>query len=93
MPAHATSVKLDHSEKARLQALADSRKRSTHFLMREAITSYLAREEKRAAMLAEAVQSWNEYQDTGLHVTLDELEGWAERLDSDPDAPLPECHP
>ena len=44
-----TSIKLDDALKARLQKLGAARRRSVHWLMREAIAEYVAREEQRAA--------------------------------------------
>ena len=44
-----TSIKLDHATKARLQQLADAQRRSVHWLMREAIAEFVAREEQKAA--------------------------------------------
>jgi predicted transcriptional regulator len=43
-----TSIKLDDALKARLQKLGAARRRSVHWLMREAIAEYVAREEQGA---------------------------------------------
>ncbi len=40
-----SSCKIDEDIKARLKRLADSRQRTSHWLMREAISQYVAREE------------------------------------------------
>ena len=45
MGATTTSIKLDDQLKARLKQLALARRRSAHWLMREAIAEYLDREE------------------------------------------------
>lgn len=42
-----TSLKLDAEIKARLQRLAQARRRSSHWLMRGAIQQYAEREERR----------------------------------------------
>ena len=42
-----TSLKLDAEIKTRLQQLAQARRRSSHWLMREAIEQYVEREERR----------------------------------------------
>ena len=86
----AVAVKLDDDERARLAALAVTKKRTPHYLMREAIRAYLIREEERASFIKDAQDAWNEYQRTGKHVTLEDLEAWAERLESDPSEPLPQ---
>jgi predicted transcriptional regulator len=48
MAATTTSIKLDDALKARLQKLGAAQRRSVHWLMREAIAEYVAREEQRA---------------------------------------------
>ncbi|MHC1550718.1 type II toxin-antitoxin system RelE/ParE family toxin [Phyllobacterium sp. K27] len=44
-----TSLKLDDELKGRVQHLAESRRRTSHWIMREAIAQYVEREEKREA--------------------------------------------
>lgn len=88
----ATSVKLDLDLQERLQQLATARQRSAHWLMREAIKQYVEREEARESFKNEALASWAHYQETGLHLTGDEVSAWLKALASDPDAELPECH-
>lgn len=85
----AVAIKLDDDERARLAALAITKKRTPHYLMREAIRAYLIREEERASFIKDAQDAWNEYQRTGKHVTLEDMEAWAERLESDPSQLLP----
>lgn len=91
--AHAptTSVKLDPGLKTRLQRLADARRRSQHWLMCEAIEQYVAREERRQQFHNEALASWAEYQETGLHLTGAEVDAWLARLEAgeDADPPIP----
>jgi hypothetical protein len=43
----AISVKIDDELKNRVQHLAETRQRSAHWIMREAITHYVAREEAK----------------------------------------------
>ena len=43
------AIKIDEDIKARVKRLADARQRTSHWLMREAITQYVDREEKREA--------------------------------------------
>ncbi|OWT63873.1 CopG family ribbon-helix-helix protein [Candidimonas nitroreducens] len=58
--AAATSIKLDDELKGRVQQLADARQRSSHWIMREAIKQYVAREEKREAFRQDALHAWEE---------------------------------
>jgi len=90
--ATATSIKLDDDLKERVQHLASARRRTPHWIMREAIAQYIEREEKREAFKQDALRAWEDYQRTGLHLTLDEADAWLERLEAGEDAELPKCH-
>jgi predicted transcriptional regulator len=74
------SLKLAPGERERLAALAAARKRTSHYLMREAVSEYLGREEARQSFRDEAARAWQDYKDTGLHVTQDEVDTWVESL-------------
>ena len=91
MATKVVSIKLDETDQDRLASLAEARNRSSHFLMREAISEYLEREEKRAAFIKEAESAWEHYQATGEHVTLDEMDTWANKLEANPELPAPQC--
>ena len=72
----ATSVKLDDELKGRIQHLAHVRHRSPHWIMREAIRDYVEREEAREGLKQEALASWTAYQETGRHLTNQEVNDW-----------------
>jgi predicted transcriptional regulator len=86
------SIKLDADERSRLSALAAARKRSSHFLMREAVREYLTREELRQDFSDEAEQAWADYEQTGLHVTHAEMEAWAKSLGTRRPKRFPKWH-
>jgi len=88
----ATSIKLDDALKGRVQQLAEVRRRSSHWIMREAIAQYVEREEKREAFRQDAIRAWDEYQKTGLHLTLEEADAWLAKLQAGEDAEPPKCH-
>ncbi|MDK2770313.1 MAG: CopG family ribbon-helix-helix protein [Sphingomonas sp.] len=90
--AAATSIKLDDALKGRVQHLAEVRRRSSHWIMREAIAQYVEREEKREAFRQDALRAWDEYQQTGLHLTLEEADAWLAKLEAGEDAEPPKCH-
>jgi predicted transcriptional regulator len=90
--ATATSIKLDDELKGRVQHLADARRRTSHWIMREAISQYVEREEKREAFKRDALRAWDEYQRTGLHLTFEEADAWLAKLEAGEDAEIPECH-
>jgi predicted transcriptional regulator len=87
-----TSLKLEAETKARLQRLATARRRSAHWLMREAIEQYVDREERRERLRQDALAAWAEYQATGLHVAAEEADRWLARLESGEDAEPPAPH-
>ena len=87
-----TSVKLDVGTKDRIKQLADSRKRTSHWVMQEAIQQYLDKEEKRDQFRRETIAAWNDYQETGLHITADETVAWLDTWGTDNEAKAPVCH-
>ncbi len=87
-----TTVKLDIEMKERVQRLAEARRRSSHWILREAVEEYVTREEKREQSRQDAVTAWEHYQRTGLHVTEEEADAWLAKLEAGEDAPIPECH-
>ncbi len=86
------TVKLSSSDRDRIAALASTKKRTPHYLMKEAILDYVRREESRQNFINAAEASFEHYKETGLHVTLDELNAWSEEVQTHPAAPLPACH-
>ena len=91
-PISPTPVKLDPELKGRLKRLATARHRAPHWLMREAIAQYVDREEKRQALHHDAVAAWNEFEETGLHVTGNEVMAWLMTWGTDDEVPAPACH-
>jgi predicted transcriptional regulator len=88
----AVSVKLDDALKDRIRALAESKQRSAHWIMREAIEAYVSREEKRRSFIADAEESWRDFQETGLHLTGDEVSAWLSTWGTEDETDAPECH-
>jgi predicted transcriptional regulator len=74
------SLKLGDEERSRLAVLAAARKRSSHYLMREAVREYLTREEARQSFRDEADKAWRDYEKTGLHATQAEVDAWVDSL-------------
>ena len=86
------SIKLDAEERARLSALATARKRSSHYLMREAVREYLTREELRQAFADDAEKARLDYKKTGLHVTHAEFDAWVRSLGTRRPKRFPKWH-
>jgi predicted transcriptional regulator len=87
-----TSLKLESELKERVQRLAAARRRSAHWVMREAVEQYVSREEKREQLRQDALSAWNHYQTTGLHATAEEADAWLAKLEAGENAESPECH-
>jgi predicted transcriptional regulator len=87
-----TSVKLDDDLKGRVQNLAAARRRTSHWIMREAIAQYVEREEKREVLRQDTLKAWEEFQATGLHATAEEVEKWLSSWGTENELPAPECH-
>ena len=77
MPATAVSVKLTDEEKSRLAAVAKRTKRSSHYVLRQALLSHLRAMENRLDFIAEAEESWRDYRKTGLYISAEAMEKWA----------------
>lgn len=90
--AFTTSLKLDPELRDRLRRLAEARPRMPHWLMREAIAQYLAREEARERLRADALAAWAEYEATRRRATGEAVDAWLARLEAgEADAAPPEC--
>lgn len=88
----ATSIKIDNDLKLRIQQLACARQRSAHWIMREALSQYVEREEARENFKQEALASWQAYQDNGQHLTGSETRAWLKTWGTEDAAQLPKCH-
>jgi predicted transcriptional regulator len=87
-----TSLKLDPVTKDRVQRLASARRRTAHWIMREAVEQYVEREEKREQLRQDALAAWNHYQTTGLHLTGAEADAWLAKLEAGKRTAPPKCH-
>lgn len=88
----ATSLKIDDTLKGRVKHLASQHRRSSHWIMLEAIQQYVEREEARENFKQEALVSWAAYQDTGRHLTGQEVRTWLKTRGTEGEKAVPECH-
>ena len=88
----ATSLKIEQELRERVQNLANLRDRSAHWIMREAIRQYVEREEARESFKQEAIASWIAYQETGQHLTGDEVRTWLDQWGTEAETDLPKSH-
>jgi predicted transcriptional regulator len=86
------SVKIDDGFRQRLNDLATLRKRSTHAIAKEALEIYVGREEAKERFNQDALQAWNDYQETGLHVTEKAAMDWIASWGTPEELPVPVAH-
>ena len=84
--------KLDNADRDRMASRATAKKRTPHYLMKEAILDHVKKEEARQNFIAAADSSVEHYKGTGLHVTLDEFSRWVDQVQETAAAPVPACH-
>jgi predicted transcriptional regulator len=87
-----TSLEIDDDLKSRVQQLASQRQRSAHWIMLEAIKQYVDREEAHESFKQDALASWSAYQETGRHLTGQEVRTWLSTWGADDEEAMPDCH-
>ena len=86
------SMKLDDELNARIHRLADDRKRSPQSIVQEAVQQYVEKEEATSAREREALEALRDYQETGLHLTGEEVDAWLATWGTEHEVDAPECH-
>lgn len=88
------SIRLDNELENRIQRLAGTtRHRSLHWIIREAIREYVEREEAIIEQFEqEALASWESYEETGQHLTGQEIYHWLDTWGADKETVVPPCH-
>ena len=87
-----TALRLEPDLKHRADALAEAEHRSLSAVVRDALQMFLGKREAEQTEIREAIASWDEYQQTGLHVTGDEMSAWLRTWGTDDESEPPECH-
>ena len=87
-----TTVKIDPEMHERMKRLAARRRRTKQWLMRDAIREYVEREEARDASLQQARDVWQEYRETGLHASAEEVLAWLDTWGGESETAAPACH-
>jgi predicted transcriptional regulator len=86
------SIRFPGDLKNRIQSLAATQQRSTNALVIQAVEAFVDRAEKRESLRQEGIAAWEEYKRTGLHLTQEELEAWADKISQGERMPMPKCH-
>lgn len=88
----AVTIKLDVADRDRIATLAFAKKRTPHYLMKEAILEYVKKEEARQNFITAAESSFEHYKETGQHITLEEFSAWVDQVQKTPGTTVPACH-
>ena len=86
------AIKLDQDMRDRLKRLAAAKGRSPHWMLRQAVSQFVEREEFREVFRAAGLQAWHQYQGTGLNVTHDDADAWLACLQAGEEAAVPQGH-
>ena len=78
-------IRLDEDTQNRLKRLGDSRDRSPHYLMKEAVETYLAQEEAVEAENDLLKKRWESFELTGETISHDDIKAWAKTLSKSAD--------
>ena len=80
MASNTVGIRLDEETQARLKKLGRNRDRSPHYLMKEAVETYLAREEAIEAEKALTRARWQKFELTGEALSHDDVKDWVKSL-------------
>ena len=73
-------VKLDDQTRTRLKELGHAKRRSTHWMVKEAVARYLDAEERYERERAEDLDRWERYIESGDAVSHDTVMAWLDDL-------------
>ena len=83
------AVKLDENIYERLKALGETRQRSPHWLMKEAIRQFLEREEEAEQIRRDTMARWEQFEATGKTVSHDAVDAWLKTWGTDHETKCP----
>lgn len=83
------TIKLAEQERERLRKLGDAKKRSVHWLAKEAIIRYLENEETAERFRQETRDRWEEFSRTQTSISNDSVMEWLETWGSDDEGKPP----
>ena len=83
------AVKLDEKTYNRLKVLGEARRRSPHWLMKEAIQQFLDREEEAEHIRQDTLERWARFEATGEAVSHEAVEAWLETWGTESEGKCP----
>jgi len=85
------AVKLDPEMKERLLRLAAAKRRSPHWIMKEALREYTEKEELAENLRQETLKRWEIYKITGESVDNESVMAWLDTWGSEHETESPAC--
>ncbi|GHU45635.1 hypothetical protein AGMMS50289_17240 [Betaproteobacteria bacterium] len=86
------SVRLSQDTRERLRTVAAWQKRSPHSLAAEAIQNLVEQKEREHAWDQSCIDALHHHDETGLHVTHDEMLAWMDSIVNGNEQSAPVCH-
>jgi predicted transcriptional regulator len=86
------SIRLEPTEREILRKIAVREKRTAHSLAIEGVRAIIRQKERDHAFNQSCLDSYNNFLETGLHVTHDEVSAWMDSWGSENELPMPTCH-
>ena len=88
-PIKPITIKLPEQDRERLKKIGEAKKRSVHWLAKEAITQFIEREEAAERFHQETLAAWEEYRQTGRSVPNDAVLEWLDSWGTDDERKAP----
>ncbi len=83
------AIKITDADRERLKRLGDVKKRTAHWLAKEAISQYLEREEASELFKQETVARWEEFNQTGRSISDKAVKEWLDSWGTDKELKSP----
>ncbi len=80
MASSTVSLRLDDETQARLKVLGETRDRTPHYLMKEAVDRYLEAEEADEVEYKLTMERWRHYEITGDYVDDADVSAWVSEV-------------
>ena len=87
------TIALDGHAFERLKKLATAKGQSTVNWAQAAVLEQLQIQTDHTEFLHQIELTMADFERTGIHITLDELQTWVDASKANPQQPLPACHP
>lgn len=87
-----TTIRCEADLLQKIDALAQNNNRSRSWVITQALAEYVDRATQQDRYKADVLESWRHYQETGLHVTGDELKAWLATWGTPLETEAPQCH-